>query len=101
VKRGDRIIGNGKELIERLGRNDPCPCGSERRFQTVMYARRRFRWVGPRLLPSRLTSRFGAPSAAPIGRDDVCGRAALVVSARVVFIGSDSLIGQTLRVSMI
>jgi uncharacterized protein YecA (UPF0149 family) len=32
VKRGDRVVGGGKELIEKLGRNDPCPCGSGRRF---------------------------------------------------------------------
>ncbi len=32
VKRGDRVVGGTKELIEKLGRNDPCPCGSGRRF---------------------------------------------------------------------
>lgn len=32
VKRGDRVVGGSKELIEKLGRNDPCPCGSGRRF---------------------------------------------------------------------
>jgi len=26
VKRGDRIVGSGTELIEKLGRDDPCPC---------------------------------------------------------------------------
>ncbi|MDA4847364.1 SEC-C metal-binding domain-containing protein [Hoeflea poritis] len=25
------------ELVEKLGRNDPCPCGSGRRFQAVLY----------------------------------------------------------------
>jgi len=25
VKRGDRVVGGTKELIEKLGRNDPCP----------------------------------------------------------------------------
>ena len=25
----------GKELFEKLGRNDPCPCGSGRRFQLL------------------------------------------------------------------
>lgn len=25
-----------KELIEKLGRNDPCPCGSGLRFQAVL-----------------------------------------------------------------
>jgi uncharacterized protein YecA (UPF0149 family) len=28
VKRGHRVVRGGKELIEKLGRNDPCPCGS-------------------------------------------------------------------------
>ena len=28
VKKGDRIVHGGKELIEKLGRNDVCPCGS-------------------------------------------------------------------------
>jgi uncharacterized protein YecA (UPF0149 family) len=32
VKRGDRVVGGIKELLEKLGRNDPCPCGSGRRF---------------------------------------------------------------------
>ncbi|TQV87450.1 nucleic acid-binding protein [Aliikangiella coralliicola] len=32
VKRGDRVVHGNKELSEKLGRNDPCPCGSGRRF---------------------------------------------------------------------
>jgi tRNA-splicing ligase RtcB len=36
VKRGDRVVRGDKELIEKLGRNDPCPCGSGRRFQGVL-----------------------------------------------------------------
>ncbi len=32
VKRGVRIVGEDKYLTEKLGRNDPCPCGSGRRF---------------------------------------------------------------------
>jgi len=36
VKRGDRIVHGDKELIEKLGRNDPCPCGSGRLFQEVL-----------------------------------------------------------------
>ncbi|MDH5412421.1 MAG: SEC-C metal-binding domain-containing protein [Alphaproteobacteria bacterium] len=26
-----------KELVEKLGRNDPCPCGSGRRFQALLH----------------------------------------------------------------
>jgi uncharacterized protein YecA (UPF0149 family) len=34
VKRGARSVKGGeKELLERLGNNDPCPCGSTRRFK--------------------------------------------------------------------
>jgi hypothetical protein len=37
VKRGERSVKGGeKELLERLGNNDPCPCGSGRRFQEVL-----------------------------------------------------------------
>jgi uncharacterized protein YecA (UPF0149 family) len=36
VKRGLRIIGGDKELVEKLGRNDLCPCGSRRRFQELL-----------------------------------------------------------------
>lgn len=32
VKSGVRIVHGNKELIEKLGRNDLCPCGSGRSF---------------------------------------------------------------------
>ncbi len=32
VKRGIRIVHGNKDLIEKLGRNDLCPCASGRRF---------------------------------------------------------------------
>jgi uncharacterized protein YecA (UPF0149 family) len=40
VKRGLRVVGDGKVLVEKLGRKDPCPCGSGRRFQAVLHANR-------------------------------------------------------------
>jgi len=40
VKRGDRIVRGNKELTEKLGRNDPCPCGSARSFQALLPAQR-------------------------------------------------------------
>jgi uncharacterized protein YecA (UPF0149 family) len=40
VKRGYRVVHGDKELIEKLGRNDLCPCGSGRRFQEVLPALR-------------------------------------------------------------
>lgn len=36
VKRGDQYVHGDKELVEKLGRNDPCPCGSGRRFQALL-----------------------------------------------------------------
>jgi len=40
VKRGIRIVHGDVELQEKLGRNDPCPCESGRRFQTLLHADR-------------------------------------------------------------
>ncbi|MCC6981374.1 MAG: SEC-C domain-containing protein [Candidatus Melainabacteria bacterium] len=37
VKRGRRIVHGGKELEEKLGRRDLCPCGSGRRFQGLLH----------------------------------------------------------------
>ncbi|WP_158747892.1 SEC-C metal-binding domain-containing protein [Acidisphaera sp. L21] len=31
------FVHGDKELIERLGRNDPCVCGSGRRFEGVWH----------------------------------------------------------------
>jgi hypothetical protein len=39
VRRGDRVVNGHKELLEKLGRNDPCPCGSGHRFQAMLHAR--------------------------------------------------------------
>jgi uncharacterized protein YecA (UPF0149 family) len=36
VGRGERLVHGGKELVEKLGRNDLCPCGSGRRFQAML-----------------------------------------------------------------
>ncbi len=36
VKRGIRIVHGDKELREKLGRNDPCPCGSGSSFQKLL-----------------------------------------------------------------
>jgi len=40
VKRGLRIVHGDKRLEEKLGRNDPCPCGSGHRFQEMLHAQR-------------------------------------------------------------
>ena len=44
VRRGKRIVHGDKELLEKLGRNDLCPCGSGRRFQEMLPAFRPVRW---------------------------------------------------------
>ncbi len=54
VRRGDRVVHGDKELIEKLGRNDLCPCGSGRRFQKMLPAlrplgRQRAQLLYPRL----------------------------------------------------
>jgi hypothetical protein len=36
VKRGARFVHGDVELLEKLGRNDLCPCGSMRRFQEML-----------------------------------------------------------------
>jgi hypothetical protein len=36
VKRGHRVVRGEKELEEKLGKDDLCPCGSGRRFQEVL-----------------------------------------------------------------
>lgn len=33
VKRGVQIVHGEKQLEEKLGRNDPCPCGSTKKFK--------------------------------------------------------------------
>jgi uncharacterized protein YecA (UPF0149 family) len=38
VKHGQRVVHRDKELSEKLGRNDPCPCGSGRRFEALLPA---------------------------------------------------------------
>ena len=50
VKRGHRFVHGDNELIEKLGRNDPCPCGSGRKFQEVLHAGEALRRRQPGLL---------------------------------------------------
>ena len=42
VKRGLRIVHSDKELVEKLGRNDLCPCGSGKRFKKCCLKSGRF-----------------------------------------------------------
>jgi hypothetical protein len=52
VKRGVRIVNGNKELIEKLGRNDLCPCGSGKRFKKCCLRMGSFRRRQSRLLLS-------------------------------------------------
>ena len=36
MRRALRVVHGDKELLEKLGRNDPCPCGSGKPFQEVL-----------------------------------------------------------------
>ena len=42
VKRGARVVHGEKELVEKLGRNDLCPCGSGRCFQALLPPHRHY-----------------------------------------------------------
>ena len=57
VKRGVQIVRGFKELIEKLGRNDPCPCGSTRKFKNCCMHSGCFRRQPPRLLFSASKAR--------------------------------------------
>ena len=52
VKRGFRVVHGRKELVEKLGRNDPCPCRSGRTFQEVLHADWSIRRYAANPLPS-------------------------------------------------
>ena len=40
VKTGIRIVHGNKVLMEKLGRKDPCPCGSGKYFQEMLHTER-------------------------------------------------------------
>ena len=40
VERGARCVHGDKELLEKPGRKDPCPCGAGRRLQELLHALR-------------------------------------------------------------
>ena len=59
VKRGIRVVHGDKWLEEKLGRSDPCPCGSGRRFQALLHAQR------PLLTASTATTTFRDQARGP------------------------------------
>ena len=64
VKRGDRVVRGNKELSEKLGRNDPCPCGSAKSFQALLPRQRL-------LLTARTVITIGAESSASASTNGV------------------------------
>jgi hypothetical protein len=46
VKRGLRVVHGDKELLEKLGRNDLCPCGSGHRYKRCCLTSRCFQRAG-------------------------------------------------------
>ena len=58
VKRGLRFVHGDIELVEKLGRDDPCPCGSGPSFQTMLFALRP-------LSMERNGMTIGAPESGP------------------------------------
>jgi hypothetical protein len=66
VKRGLRIVHGDKDLSEKLGRRDPCPCGSGRSFQTLLPALRALRRRKSQLLFSANSSIPGLAAAGPV-----------------------------------
>src|ERR1700745_3513690 len=70
VKRGDRVVGIDTELVEKLGRNDLCPCGSGRRLPPLLRRSRPFRrrtggLLRPRLTPRTRATRFARRGLPP------------------------------------
>ena len=63
VKKGLRIVHGDKELLEKLGRNDPCPCGSSRRFKNCCMRGGCFRRLRSPLLLSASSQSRGAAFA--------------------------------------
>lgn len=59
VQRGHRVVHGDKELMEKLGRNDPCPCGSGRRFQIVLSPQRPLSTASRATITSESDPRIG------------------------------------------
>jgi len=56
------VVHGDKELTEKLGRNDPCPCGSGLRFQALLPPQRQVRRLATAALLSATESCETAPA---------------------------------------
>ena len=86
LTRGNRIVGVDTELVEKLGRNDLCPCGSGRRFPPLLPENRPFRRSAGRLLRSGLirtdAARFARGGSAAALANALCRRPGVVGTPR-------------------
>ena len=67
VKAGLRFVHGEKDLLEKLGRNDLCPCGSNRRFQKLLPANRQLRRRAQKPLLSGIRTTKGRPPPPFVG----------------------------------
>jgi arsenate reductase (glutaredoxin) len=73
------VVHGDKELVEKLGRNDPCPCGSGRRFKACCIRTRSF--PRARLLLPRLMEAGMARGKATIWHNPKCSTSRKVLDA--------------------
>jgi len=66
VKRGSRVVHGDKELLEKLGRNDLCPCGSGRKFKKCCLRHRRIRRSTQRSLFSGIENTAAGQAVPPV-----------------------------------
>lgn len=59
VERGHRVVHGDKELVEKLGGKDPCPCGSGRRFPILLPAQRPLSTAQRGIITSEIDTRIG------------------------------------------
>ncbi|MEA1014180.1 SEC-C metal-binding domain-containing protein [Sphingosinicella sp. LY1275] len=70
VKRGLRFVRGGEvELVEKLGRKDPCPCGSGKSFQALLPAWRPVSAAPSGMITGGIDYRFGGGGGTRPGSD--------------------------------
>ncbi|WP_414647827.1 SEC-C metal-binding domain-containing protein [Dyella sp.] len=65
-----------RSCFEKLGRNDPCPCGSARLFQKLLHALGQLRRCTAALLRKMRKGGFGRPRT-PVGWDAIPAQQAI------------------------
>ena len=67
------MVHGDKELLEKLGRNDLCPCGSSRRFQELLHEIRRLRLDRAQPLPALISAARRHSEIGKLARMSVVG----------------------------